>query len=137
MQCDVLVCEELTQLEAQLWADIAKVSQMADVSFILCGDYEQFHAICEHWAGSSVPEGSLERSHMVQDLARNNRLALTENKRSDQVLFDFYTSLSSRPLAELLNEARILFPVHVTGCSDNISHLAYQETLPELQRESK
>ena len=98
-------------MDVQLWADIAKVSQMADVSFILCGDFLQFPAICEFWAGSSVPEGSLECSHMIRDLADGNRLTLTENKRSDEVLFNFYTSLSSRPLAELLQEARVLFPV--------------------------
>lgn len=48
---------------------------------------------------------------MIQDLAGSNRLTLVENKRSDQALFDFYTSLSSRSLAEVLHEARILFPL--------------------------
>ena len=48
---------------------------------------------------------------LVRDLANSNRLTLTGNRRSDHVLFDFYTCLSSPPLAEVLREARILFPV--------------------------
>ena len=90
LKASVLVCEELTQLDVQLWADIAKVSQMADVSFILCGDFLQFPAICEFWAGSSVPEGSLECSHMIRDLADGNRLTLTENKGAMR----YYSSVS-------------------------------------------
>lgn len=68
VQCDVLVCEELTQMEDQHWADVCKFA-LADVAFILCGDFAQFPAVCEHWAGCSVPDGALERSHMVRDLA--------------------------------------------------------------------
>ena len=84
---------------------------MAGVSFILCGDFLQFPAIAEHWAGSPVCDGSLEHSDMVRELAGSNRLTLTQNHRSDQVLFDFYTNLASRPLADVLREARLLFPV--------------------------
>ena len=95
----------------QLYSDIAKVSEMAAVSFILCGDDQQFPAVCEHWCGCSIADGALETSHMIQDLAGGNRCTLTQNKRSDQILFDFYTSVSARPLAEVLHEARILFSV--------------------------
>ena len=39
-------------------------------------------------------------------------MTLVESMRSDQVLFDFYTSLSGeRPIAEIVREARILFPI--------------------------
>ena len=110
MQCDVLVVEEITQLEVQLWADICKIA-LSDVSFVLCGDFGQFPAICQRWAGCSIDDSALENSDMIWDLAGSNRLTLTENKRSDQVLFNLYTSLSSRPLSELLQEARVLFPV--------------------------
>ena len=61
--------------------------------------------------GCSVPEGALEQSHMMRDLSGGNRLTLTENKRSDQILYDLYTSLRGRPLEEALQEARIRFPV--------------------------
>ena len=48
---------------------------------------------------------------MIRDLSGGNRLTLLANKRSDQELFEFYTSLASRDLAEVLEEARLRFPV--------------------------
>ena len=110
VSCDVLVCEELTQMEHQLWADVCKLA-LGGVKVILCGDFAQFLACCESHVGRSVPEGALEQSHMILDLSQGNRLTLTENRRSDQVLYDFYKSLASRPLDEALQEARIRFPV--------------------------
>ena len=47
---------------------------------------------------------------MIQDLAGGNRLILTEYKRNGQVHFDFNTFLSSRTLADALQETRVLFP---------------------------
>ena len=111
MQCDVLVVEEVSQIEVQLWADICKFSLAEGVSFILCGDWSQFQPIGEHWAGSIVPEGALEKSNMIKELVGSNRLTLKENKRSDQVLYNFYTSISNRPVSEALEDARRLFPV--------------------------
>ena len=58
-----------------------------------------------------MPDGALQQSDLVRDLAGSNRFTLTENKRSDQMLYDFYTSLSARPLADALEEARMRFPV--------------------------
>ena len=107
MQCDVLVCEEITQMEAQLWADVCKFA-LSEVAFVLCSDFQQFSAICERWVGCPVAEGALEASNMIQDLAGGNRLTLHENQHSDQELFDFYTSLAARPVAEVLLEARAL-----------------------------
>ena len=51
VQCDVLVCEEITQMEVQIWADCCKLA-LGDVAFILCGDVLQFSAIAEHWVGT-------------------------------------------------------------------------------------
>ena len=53
---------------------------------------------------------------MLKDMCNGNRLILTENKRSDAKLFNFYTSLrcgmeDARDLQEALIEARRLFPV--------------------------
>ena len=49
---------------------------------------------------------------MVRDLAGSNRLTLQTNRRSDEVLFDFYTSTFSSgfTISEAVQEARILFP---------------------------
>ena len=97
-------------MEHQLWSDVSKLA-LGGVAFILCGDFSQFPACCESHVGCTIPEGALEQSYMIRDLSGGNRLILTENKRSDQILFDFYTSLSTRPLAEALQEARLRFPV--------------------------
>ena len=47
---------------------------------------------------------------MIRDLAGSNLLTLTENMRNDQQLFNFYTSLATRTLADALEEARVRFP---------------------------
>jgi len=44
VQCDILVCEELTQNEVQIWADLCKL-RMGNVQFVMCGDFLQFPAI--------------------------------------------------------------------------------------------
>ena len=43
---------------------------------------------------------------MLRELSGSNRLTFLTNMRSDQILFDFYTGLAERPLAEVLLEAR-------------------------------
>ena len=52
---------------------------------------------------------------MLLEACQGNRLTLTENKRSDETLFKFYTSLLcgtplARPLDDALAEARLMFP---------------------------
>ena len=112
--CDVLVVEELSMINVQLWADLSLV-RFKGTQFICCGDFGQFQAVAESWAGSPVIEGALQRSDMLKDMCDRNRLTLTENKRSDAKLFGFYTSLrcgmgDARDLQEALVEARQLFP---------------------------
>lgn len=109
-----LVVEELSQINVHIWADLALL-RFKGVQFILCGDFQQFQACNESWGGCPVPEGALERSHMLLDMASGNRFTLTQNRRSDQRLFAFYTSLhcgtpEARGLEEALNEARLAFP---------------------------
>ena len=139
IRVDVLVIEELTQMEVQLWADVCKLA-LGGVSFILCGDFQHFPAVCEHWAGNySIRDGALERSDMVRDLAASNRLALTTNMRSDQILFDFYTSLSGRPLADALLDARARFPCtsRVAETTLVISHVRRRFINRERNRRDK
>ncbi|CAE8607610.1 unnamed protein product, partial [Polarella glacialis] len=110
----ILVVEELSQVDVQLWGDLCLVS-MKGTTNICCGDFGQFQAVSESWAGCPVQEGALERSDMLLDMCNGNRLTLTENKRSDQKLFGFYTGLrcgtpDARDLRESVEEARRLFP---------------------------
>jgi hypothetical protein len=109
VHCHTLVVEELTQINVQLWGDLA-LCAFKGVSFVCSGDFGQFQPICEHWSGSPVREGMLEQSDMIYDMCGGNRLVLTENMRSDAKLFGFYTSLGSN-LEEALIRARKMFPV--------------------------
>jgi len=107
--CQVLFIEEMTMMDAQLWSDVCKLHLSGQVACVLSGDFAQFPAILETWAGSALPTGMLETSHMVRELAGSNRLMLQKNHRSDAVLFDFYTSIFDIPFYTL-PEARVLFP---------------------------
>ena len=109
-----LVVEEFSQISTYLWADLAK-APLTGAAAILVGDHAQLGAVCDTWAGSPVT-ASLERSDLFHELAAGHRVTLTENRRSDGALFDFYTSLragapTERPLAEALVDARTRFPV--------------------------
>ena len=107
--CKILVIDEITQIEIQLWNDIAKAA-LKNIQFILSGDFRQFQAIAEHWCGTSVKEGALKNSDMLLDLAGGYFLELTENQRSDQILFDFYTGIWEVNLEQALQKGRQDFP---------------------------
>ena len=110
--CQVLVCEEMSQLSCYLWNDIAKC-QLVGCRFVLLGDFKQFSAICDTWCGIPVPEGALQGSDLLFELSGGHRMELTVNMRSDAVLFDMYTGLW-RPgvvFEDALRIARGLFPL--------------------------
>ena len=58
---------------------------------------------------------SLQNSHLLEYMAMGNRLTLTENKRSEPILFNWYSSLAkggfryTRDLCENVAEARLMF----------------------------
>jgi hypothetical protein len=124
--CEVLVVEELSQVEAGLWADLVK-PLWGGCRYILTGDYQQFSPVAESWAGCAVPPHLLQHSDMMHELTGGYRLTLTDNMRSDQKLFDFYSTLgvgtpAARPLEEALAEAKLIFrargqPDHVLTIS--------------------
>ena len=108
LSCEVLVVEELTQVNVQLWADIA-LCRFKGIPVLACGDFQQFPPICESWAGCQVLEGSLEQSQMLLEMCSGNRLVLTQNFRSDAKLFSFYTQLGD-DLVSAVKRAKVLFP---------------------------
>ena len=77
-------------------------------------------SIQHHWRTCSLRIALTRRLYREKQvpkiLADNNRVVLTENKRSDQALFDFYSSLISggsrfeEPLENILAWARKRFP---------------------------
>jgi len=110
---DVLWLEEAFQTECALMTQLVKIP--ARVSFVFTGDPHQFGPVHNHWRGCPVPTGALERSSLYHTLAQGNRLQLRVCRRSDEVLFAYYSSLiagGSRfelPLSQVLAEARELF----------------------------
>ena len=110
---DVLWLEEAFQTECTLMTQLAKLPSR--VSFILTGDPHQFGPVHSHWRGCPVPAGAFERSSMYHAMAQGNRLRLTTCRRSDEILFDYYSSLiagGSRfelPLSQVIAEARERF----------------------------
>jgi hypothetical protein len=90
--CDYLWIDEVSQVDVGLLNQIAKL-HWAGVKFLLSGDFHQFAPICNNWRGSPVPEDALERSALLHTLAGGNRCTLSECRRGDRKLFDFYSSL--------------------------------------------
>ena len=112
--CSTLVVEEITQIDVNLWCEIAKLVHKG-VQFILLGDFRQFAAIGASWSTSPLGDDALKTSDLVFELAGGNRIELTENRRSDPKIFDFIKSLridepDEKPLAQAVAEARQLFP---------------------------
>jgi hypothetical protein len=114
---DWLVVDEIGQLDVVCLNHLQKLKHMG-VKFLCLGCFHQFGPIGGHtWAGKQLPEDCVEKSKLLQILCDNNRICLTEPRRSDTELFNYYSSLiegGSRfqlPLEEVLEEARRLFPV--------------------------
>jgi hypothetical protein len=111
-----IVIEEVSMIELALWNFLQRLKFMG-VKYILLGDMEQNGPCGGHvWAGEILPEDCVIRSPLLQILADNNRMILSENKRSDALLFDFYTSLvpggclHKTPLEDVLKFAKEKFP---------------------------
>jgi hypothetical protein len=98
--CDYLWIDEVSQVEVGILNQIAKLG-FTPMGFLLSGDFDHFAPISNHWRGSSVREDALERSALLHTLAGGNRVTLTECRRGDRRLFDFYSSLVHGPRAEL------------------------------------
>ena len=111
---DWLVAEEITQLDTGLWNDIACVSMNRKIKFLLLGDFRQFPAIMDNFAGTSVL-WELKHCQLLHDLTGGWHHEFTENMRSDPGIFDFLTWLRvdeprEQSLAEALQTARERFP---------------------------
>ena len=111
---DWLVAEEITQLDTGLWNDIACVSMNRKIKFLLLGDFRQFPAIMDNFAGTPVLR-ELKHCQLLHDLTGGWHHELTENMRSDPGIFDFLTWLRvdeprEQSLAEALQTARQRFP---------------------------
>ena len=80
---DWLVAEEITQLDTGLWNDIACISMNRKIKFLLLGDFRQFPAIMDNFAGTPV-QRELKHCQLLHDLTDGWHHELTENMRSDR-----------------------------------------------------
>ena len=82
---------------------------------MISGDFNQFAQIGNSFRGSPVADDAFERSNLLRRMANGNRLTLTECKRSDSHLFEFYTrlipggDLYDQPIEEAVRLARERF----------------------------
>ena len=111
---DWLVAEEITQLDTGLWNDIACVSMNRKVKFLLLGDFRQFPAIMDNFAGTPV-QRELKHSQLLHDLTDGWHHELTKNIRGDPGIFDFLRWLRvdeprEQSLPEAVRAAREKFP---------------------------
>jgi hypothetical protein len=123
-----LIIEEITMIDPSLWADLCTLEMVGRIRMLLLGDFKQFASVVNSWYGCSL-RTELKDSEMLKGLAQGCYHVLTENRRSDQTIFDFITSLKIDEPGELdletaLERARALFPV--TGATPDttlvISH---------------
>ena len=106
-----LPVEEVTQMDTGLWADVACVALDRGVRFLLMGDFRQLPAVLDSFAGTRV-ERPLKDSDLLQGGYCHE---LTENRRSDERIFQFISWLrvgeaEEVPLAEAVRVARREFP---------------------------
>ena len=105
---------EISQIGAALWAQLNKLT-CTSVRWLLSGDFNQFPALFSSFRGCPVPEDAFERSDLLRRFCDGNRVTLTECRRSDAQLFQWYSSLIpgggrfASPLAEVLAQARARF----------------------------
>ena len=109
---DALHVDEVFQVDCVLWAQLQKIKGR---QWLLSGDQHQFAPLFNTWKGAEVPGDALWHSSLLHTLAGGNRLVLTECKRSERTLFDWYSSLIpgglrfEAPLPQVLAEARATF----------------------------
>ena len=97
-------------MDTGLWADVACVALDRGVRFLLMGDFRQLPAVLDSFAGARV-ERPLKKSDLLRDIAGGYCHELTENRRSDERIFQFINWLQvgeaeEVPLAEAVRVAR-------------------------------
>jgi len=112
--CDVLYLDEISQIDIGLLAILARLTY-TNLRFLLAGDFNQYGAIGSCWRGTVIKNDAFERSALLHRLCGGQTVNLTECRRADVVLFDFYSSLIAGgarfelPLGAAVLQARALF----------------------------
>jgi len=134
-----LICDEVSQINSQIWVDLALLARK-NVVFFFMGDWAQFGVINHTFAGCLVPEGKVEASQLLLELAGGNLITLNQNRRSDPPLYAFYSSIRvNRPdeLAMKLDQARQLFPYRRDKPADISLVISHQHRMRINKRENE
>jgi hypothetical protein len=84
--------DEVSQLDIGLLCAFNHLS-FTGVKFLLSGDFNQFGPVSNLFRGVRIDESRFEHSRLLWRMADGNRITLTQCRRSDSLLFDFYSSL--------------------------------------------
>lgn len=71
-----------------------------DVFVIVLFGFKQFRPVCENFCGP-VPDGLFEKSDMLWEMCDGQMLTMEINKRSDLILFNFFTKLTDHYIPKL------------------------------------
>ena len=109
------VFDETSLLSTRDFELIALLLAKLGCQMILIGDPQnQLLAISDTCFDKDLAR-DISESAMLKSAVGSNRLVLTECMRSDKILFDWYCSLDSAPLEDLLQKARMDFPAKVSA----------------------
>lgn len=113
-QCTVLYVDEVSQIDVGLLLQLAKLTYAENIRFILSGDFNQFAPIGNNFRGAPIAEDAFQKSNLLHTMCSGNVVHLTQCRRSDKVLFDFYASLvgdcpEQSPLKDTVKAAKALF----------------------------
>ena len=112
--CQVLYLDEIGQIDVGLLALLARLTY-TPMRFILASDFNQFVPIGSCWKRTPIDDEAFQRSALLHRMCGGNVVNLTECRRADNVLFDFYSSLIEcgmrfeLPVARAVAEARDIF----------------------------
>ena len=80
---EYIIVDEISMVKECFYKLLTNIKQInSKIIFYICGDFAQLKPVKDLW------NGDYENSPVLHDLCNNNRLILTECKRSDDVLFN-------------------------------------------------
>jgi hypothetical protein len=97
---DVIWVDEISMLDIGLLQDLSHASfREPPIQWLLSGDFNQYEPFFNSILGQPVNK-PFKDSGLLHTLASGNLLTMTQCRRSDEELFEWYASLVAEPLGE-------------------------------------
>lgn len=85
-----LIVDEISMVHEKFYRLLTNIKKInPKIIFFICGDFEQLKPVNDDW------NGDYENSPVLKDICNNNKLVLTECKRSDDTLFNLCQNVQS------------------------------------------